>query len=180
TAECAAMTLINPMVMILVGSLTGLASAAGVLIGKRLGEADYDAAYGESKRLMLYGLIGSVLLGLMVAGASGWYVRIYQVEPEVRRLTAQLLCVFALLAPVKMLNMILGNGILRSGGKTNYIMGINAIGAWCVGVPMGTLAAFVWGLPITWVYFLLSLEEVVRLLLELAVFRSRKWVQTLA
>lgn len=180
TAECAAMTLINPMVMILVGSLAGLSSAAGVLIGKRLGEADYAAAYRESKRLLLYGLVGSVILGLMMAGASGWYVRIYQVEPEVRRLTAQLLCVFALLAPVKMLNMILGNGILRSGGKTNYIMGINAIGTWCVGVPVGALAAFVWGLPITWVYFLLSLEEGVRLLLELALFRSRKWVQTLA
>ena len=38
------------------------------------------------------------------------YVRIYQVEPQVRELTRQILVAFAIVAPVKVQNMILGGG----------------------------------------------------------------------
>ncbi len=41
-----------------------------------------------------------------------------------------ILVVFALVSPVKVQNMILGGGIIRSGGKTSYIMCIDFIGTW--------------------------------------------------
>ena len=43
----------------------------------------------------------------------------------------------AILAPVKVENMILGGGIIRSGGRTKYIMIIDILGTWLVGVPLG-------------------------------------------
>ena len=46
-------------------------------------------------------------------------------------------------------------------------------------VSLGLLSAFVWRLPVPQVYFLLSLEEVVRLCLSAAVFRRRKWIHRL-
>ena len=45
------------------------------------------------------------------------------------------------------------------------------IGTWIFGVPLGLLAAFVLHLPIQYVYFMLSLEEVVRLLISFVIFR---------
>ncbi len=33
------------------GALSGIAQAAGILVGKRLGEGEYDKAYQESKKL---------------------------------------------------------------------------------------------------------------------------------
>ena len=33
--------------------------AAGVLIGKRLGRKEYDAAYGDAKKIMVTGLVGA-------------------------------------------------------------------------------------------------------------------------
>ena len=68
--------------------------------------------------------------------------------------------------------MILGGGILKSGGKTNYTLAIDLIGTWGFGVPLGFLAAFVLKLPVVPVYFLLSLEECVRLALSLRLFKS--------
>lgn len=41
--------------------------------------------------------------------------------------------------------MILGGGVLRSGGQTKYVMVIDAVGTWCFGVPLGLLTAFVLG-----------------------------------
>ena len=90
-----------------------------------------------------------------------------------------IICVFALVAPVKVLNMTLGNGVLRSGGKTAYIAILDSIGTWCIGVPLGLLSAFVFNLPIWWIYFILSLEECFRLIVGLIIFRSRKWMGVL-
>lgn len=75
--------------------------------------------------------------------------------------------------------MILGGGVLRSGGRTTYIMAIDMAGTWCLGVPLGLLSAFVWKMPVSYVYFLLSLEEGFRLAVSLAVFRRRSWMDRL-
>ena len=75
--------------------------------------------------------------------------------------------------------MILGSGILRSGGRTRLVMFIDIIGTWGFGVPLGLLAAFVWKLSIPWVYFLLSLEECVRFAISLGVLRKRTWMRSL-
>lgn len=177
TQSTAAMTLINPVQGIVIGALCGLSQAAGVLIGKRLGRGKYDEAYAESKKLIWYGTVGSALLSVLVVLFSGLYVQIYNVEPQVRLLTRQILFAYALVAPFKVLNMIIGGGILRSGGKTRIAMVIDIIGTWVFGVPLGLISAFVLGLPIPAVYFLLSLEEAIRVLISLWVFRKKIWMQ---
>ena len=180
TAASAAMTLINPIVGLTIGALCGLSQAAGVLIGKRLGEGAFDDAYRESKKLILMGFAGAVGLGLLVAAFRGIYVEIYQVEPAVKALTGQILVAYALVVPFKVMNMILGGGIIRSGGQTQYSMAIDLIGTWGFGVPLGLLAGFVLKLSIPYVYFILSLEECVRFAISLVVFRKRLWMRRLS
>lgn len=179
TAACAAMTLTIPVQTLLIGALSGLSQAAGILIGKSLGSREYEKAYRDAGKLMLYGLGGSVLLSVFLLGTGRFYVRIYQVEPEVQLLARQLLTAFAVIAPVKVQNMILGGGIIRSGGKTKYVMWTDIIGTWGFGVPLGFLAAFVWRLPLPYVYFILSLEECVRLVISFVIFRRRIWMRSL-
>lgn len=179
TDATAAMTLTNPIQGLVIGALCGLSQAAGVIVGKRLGCGSYDEAYSASKRLMLYGTVGSVALSVLVVVSSPFYVKIYNVDSSVRLSTVQILFAYALVAPFKVLNMILGGGILRSGGKTKYVMGIDLFGTWALGVPLGLLSAFVLDLSIPYVYFILSLEEVVRFAVSLVVFRRRRWMQKL-
>lgn len=151
----------------------------GVFVGKRLGGEDYDEAYRAAKRLMVYGAVGASVLCAVVLLTSGAYVEIYQVSRTVKRLTRQILFVYALAAPFKMLNMILGGGILRSGGRTAYVMGIDMLSTWGFGVPLGLLGVFVWRLPIASVYLLLSLEECIRFAISMAVFRRKRWMRRL-
>ena len=179
TDASAAMTLTNPVQGLVIGALCGLSQAAGVIVGKRLGSGETEAAFWAAKKLLLYGAAGSLLLSAAVVLLSGIYVTIYQVDAAVRSMTQQLLFAYALIAPFKVLNMILGGGILRSGGRTKYVMFIDMLGTWCFGVPLGLLGAFVWKLPVAGVYFLLSLEECVRFGISLAVFRGKKWMNRL-
>lgn len=179
TDACAAMTMTGPIQGLMIGALSGLAQAAGILIGKSLDNEEYDKAYKDSKRLMWYGLAGSLVLSVALVLLGQFYVRIYNVEPQVRTMAYQLLVVFAIVSPVKVQNMILGGGIIRSRGKTQYVMWVDLIGTWIFGVPLGLLSAFVFDLPITYVYFILSMEEVVRLLISVVIFRKKRWMRTL-
>lgn len=178
TKAFAAMTLTNPLQALVIGALSGVSQAAGVMIGKRLGSDDTKSAYQDSKRLIYTGLAFSVLLSVFVMIFNKYYVLIFNVEDDVRQMTRYLLVAYAFVAPVKVENMILG-GILRSGGKTTYVMAIDLIGTWIFGVPFGMLAAFVFRFPIAAVYFVLSMEECIRVIISLVIFRKKKWIQRL-
>ena len=88
--------------------------------------------------------------------------------------------VFALYAPVKVENMILGGGIIRSGGNTKIIMVIDIVGTWCIGIPLCLLAAYVFKWEIVGVYTLLTTEEIFRLVVSLVIFKRRKWMISLS
>ena len=179
TEASAAMTLTNPVQALAMGALCGLSQAAAILIGKRLGDGDREMAYREAKKLLLYGLVGSLILSAAILYIRHWYVCIFKVEDSVRELTAQILTAYAAVMPFKVLNMIIGSGILRSGGETTYVMVIDLMGTWIFGVPLGFLTAFVfhWSIPL--VYFALSLEECIRFSVSLVVFRRRGWMNQL-
>lgn len=107
------------------------------------------------------------------------YVGLFKVDANVAAIGGFLLLAFAILAPVKVQNMILGGGIIRSGGRTKYIMIIDLLGTWLVGVPLGLFTGLYLKLPIVWVYFILSQEELVRYIITVFMFRSRKWMNTI-
>ena len=87
--------------------------------------------------------------------------------------------VFALYAPVKVKNMILGGESIRSGGNTKIIMIIDVVGTWCIGIPLCLLAAYVFKWGIVGVYTLLTTEELFRLAVSLIIFKRRKWIISL-
>ncbi|MBQ3793956.1 MAG: MATE family efflux transporter [Lachnospiraceae bacterium] len=179
TNELAGMSLTGPIQGLFMGALSGISQAAGILIGKRLGEREYDKAYKESKTLCIYGLLGSLVLSVILVLTGRLYAGLFNVEADVQSIGYLLLVAFAILAPVKVQNMVLGGGIIRSGGRTKYIMIIDILGTWLVGVPLGLFAGLYLKLPIVWTYFLLSQEEVVRFIITVFMFRSKKWMNTI-
>ena len=179
TPECAAMTLTYPVQGLTVGALSGIAQAAGILIGKELGKGEKHSAYQKSRRLLLYGLIGSFVIAALTVLVMGVYTDFYNVEEYVKSTARQILIAFVVVLPVKVLNMILGGGIVRSGGQTRTMMIIELLGTWGFGVPLALLGAYVWKLSIPLVYFILSMEECVRLLLTWIVFVRKNWMKKL-
>lgn len=179
TDDCAAMTLTNPIQSLMIGAMTGLSAASGIIIGKLLGEGRETEAYGNSKKFIKYGFIGSISLSVILILSRSLYVGIFNVNDNVKNLTSLILISYAVIAPIKVENMILGGGIVRSGGKTKYIMMVDTFGTWCLGVPLGLVSAFVLHLPIYAVYFILSLEECARFGITLLIFKSRRWMQNI-
>ena len=179
TNELVGMSLTGAVQGLTMGALGGLSQAAGILIGKRLGSNEYDEAYRESVKLCALGLTGSILFSLLLVLTREPYVQLFNVVDDVREIGADILVAFAILMPVKVQNMILGGGIIRSGGKTKYVMLIDMMGTWLIGVPLALLTGLYFRLPVVWDYFIMSQEEVARLIISILMFRSRKWMHTL-
>ena len=180
TANLAAYTLTCPIQSLIVGALSGLSAAASVMVGKQLGRKAYDAAYRDARSIMLTGLVGSVCVAALLTLFAGAYTGLYRVAADVQTLGKTLLIVFALYAPVKVENMILSGGILRSGGKTKLILVIDTLGTWGFGVPLCLLGAYGLHWGIVGVYALLTSEEVFRLAISLFLFKKRSWMVSLS
>lgn len=177
TCALAAMTLLGPVQSLVTGALSGLSQAAGVLVGKRLGAGERKEAYRAAVAILRYGLVGCAALSGLLLLSGPVYLRGAAEEADVLRAALSLMTVYALIAPFKVENMILGGGVLRSGGRTRIVMWIDLMGTWLFGVPLGLLGAFGLKLPVAGVYALLSLEECVRFAVSVKALRGRKWME---
>jgi len=73
--------------------------------------------------------------------------------------------------------MIIGGGVLRSGGQTKLSLYLDLAGGWLIGIPLGLLTAWVFKLPVYGVYFCISLEEVFRLAIGFRWMKKRIWIK---
>lgn len=177
TESVAAMTLINPLQGMFIGMFSGVSTAATVMTGKRLGRDEKEEAYSIAKYLAKVGAIGSIIVSVILVAISNLYVGLFEVEAQVLETSKRIIYVLAVYLIVKISNMIIAGGVLRSGGKTQYTLYIDMLGTWVFGVPLGLLGAFVFKWPVEAVYALLSFEEVVRLIITLIIFKKKIWMQ---
>ena len=70
-------------------------------------------------------------------------------------------------------------GIFRSGGDVNFGLLCDTVAMWGYAVPMGLLCAFVLKLPEMWVYFILCLDEFVKMPIFAVHYRKMKWIRNI-
>lgn len=177
TLEVAAMTLTYPIQGLSIGFFSGISSAAGIMIGNTLGKGDRETAFKYSKKFIKLGIVGASVFGCLLVICSRLYVSIFNVSNDLKDYTIKLLIMFSIVLWIKVSNMIIGGGILRSGGETKYTLYLDMIGTWGIGVPIGFISAFVLKLPIHWVYLIISGEELVRFIIGLKLLHSKKWMK---
>jgi len=179
TKETAAMTISFPLQGLTIGIFSGLSVAAAVMLGKKIGENKNETVVLYAKRFIFLSAVLSFIVGLLVIVFSKLYISSFNVSEEVSIYSQKIIMLFGLIMWIKVLNMVVSGGILRSGGDTKFVLVLDTISTWCIGVPLGFLAAFVFDLPLFWVYLLISFEECVRLSVALKRTRSKKWVNNL-
>ena len=79
----------------------------------------------------------------------------------------------------KSINVTTIGGIFSAGGDTRFGLICDTITLWCVTVPLGFIAAFVLKWPVLAVYFVLNLDEVVKLPVVYRHYKEYAWVNNL-
>lgn len=177
--EMTAMTITFPLQGLCIGLLSGLASAAGVMVGNRLGANESDIALDHAKKFIRLGIIISLIVGVIIAAGSKLYVSAFNISEDAKQMSMYIVIVFAGFLWVKVSNMIIAGGILNSGGDSKFVFGMESTATWLIGVPSGLLLSYIWKQPVYLVYLVISLEEVVRFGFGYARIYSRKWMRNL-
>lgn len=180
TEPCAAMTLMYPIQGIAIGALCGVSAASGIIVGNSLGANDDKKAWSQAIDFVRLTVTAGIIIGVIVCALSSFYVKLFNVAPETRAVTIKILAAFAFVFTAKVFNMVIGGGVLQSGGQTKFMTAVNIIGTWGAGVPLGFVSAYFFKLPIWWVYFFLSLEEFVRVGISIWLLKSKRWMKNVA
>src|SRR6202790_1049659 len=155
---------------------SGLAPAAVASIGQALGDNSLADAKKHANAALRLGLIAGILFSLLLIGSSFLVPFVYpNVGKAVLHFTFWGVFVAACVQPAKVLNSILGNGILPSGGDTKYILLSHVVGSYCVGVPAAILTAFTLRLSVWGVFGSRALEEVLKTIFFLMRYRTPAW-----
>jgi Na+-driven multidrug efflux pump len=157
-----------------------VANSTSVLVGNRIGAGKEEEAFQYAGRSVGLGAVGGILMGILVALVKVPVLTLYNVAPEVIQNATNILTVVSFFMWIRISNMIIVVGILRAGGDTKFSLFLDGIIIWIVGVPLASLGAFIFHLPVYFVYLCVMSEEVTKFILGLYRYRSRKWINNLA
>lgn len=157
----------------------GLGNACAVMIGNKIGERDYQKVFLYAKRFTILGPLVAIFCGFLVIILSDWFLSPYKVSPVVLNYARLNLIVYSMFLWAKVFNYINVIGVLRSGGDTVFCLLMDMGGVWLIGVPLAFIGGIILGLPIYWVYTLVQVEEVLKMLVGIPRLMSKKWINDL-
>ena len=155
---------------------SGLAPAAVASIGQALGDGSLKDAKKHANAALRLGLIAGLLFSVLLFGSSFLVPFVYpNVGKDVLHFTFWGIIIAACVQPAKVLNSILGNGILPSGGDTKYILLGHVVGSYGIGVPAAIFSGFILHLSVWGVFGSRALEEVLKTIFFLMRYRTPAW-----
>lgn len=158
----------------------GVGSASGIVVGNELGSGNLERAKSYGDRLCHMSIAVGTLSGLVLLAVSPlvmWFGGNLS-ETATGYLRVMLfICSYYMIGQA--INQTTIGGIFCSGGDTRFGFLCDAVTMWIVIIPLGALAAFCLKLPPLWVYFLLNLDEFVKLPAVYRNYKKYNWVKNI-
>lgn len=155
----------------------GLGNAAAIVLGKTIGAGKKELAKLYAKRFVKVSAVFGVLGGLLIFFVIRPVMFVFMVlTPEAKDYLGYMMFIMSYYLFFQSMGTIFIVGIFRSGGDTKAGLVIDTIFLWLVAIPLGTLAAFVFDLPVPWVYAVLMCDEILKLPVDFLRYRTGKWL----
>ncbi|MFU7515134.1 MATE family efflux transporter [Clostridium sp. HCS.1] len=175
----AAITITQNVEQICIVLFQGLSSATAVILGNELGANKLKDAEKHAKSFFVIQLILTIVMGTICILIRNPLINLFSVDSTVASDITKCLTVFVCYLPFKMFNLVNIVGVLRSGGDTKASLLLDLTGVWCVGIPFAFLGGIVLGLPIYYVYALITIEEVYKFILGFKRYKQKKWLKNI-
>jgi putative MATE family efflux protein len=141
----------------------GLAGGGGILLGKELGQSLMENAKKDAERLCRAALFCGIAGGLLILLTRPLILSVMRLDASAEKLLNVMLIINAYYVIGKTINSTVIVGIFCAGGDSRFGLVCDAFTMWGFAVPLGLLTAFVFRLPYMAVYFILFLDEFVKM-----------------
>ncbi len=156
-----------------------LASGGAIMVGNELGAGNLDKGKEYGGRLCKLALWSGIISGFVILILSPVILYVVDLSSKASGYLFWMLvmCVYYMVG--RAMNSVVISGIFCAGGDTKFGFVCDTITMWGFIVPLGALAAFVFKLPVLAVFFLLNLDEIVKLPVVYIHYKKYKWVRNL-
>lgn len=158
----------------------GIGIGAGIIVGNELGKGEMERAREYGNRLFKLAVFAGAVSGLILLAVS----------PVLRTFTGSLsaqahsylknmmyICTYYMIG--KSVNTTVIAGVFCAGGDTKFGLKCDAVTMWVILIPIGMITAFVLKLPIMVVYFIISMDEIIKLPAVYRHYKKYNWVRNL-
>lgn len=179
TNALAVLAIIAPIEQIVLAIFVGLGTAGAVRIGNLLG-GDSPMVWLESKAFILLTIITSTVVCTLIIVLRHGILSLFAIpNNETLHLASDAVVVMALFMVFRAFNITVIFGPLRSGGDTKFILAVDVLSQWAVGLAFTYLAVFYFQWPLYLIFIAMASEEVIKATVCMFRYKSKKWVRNL-
>lgn len=157
----------------------GLGSAGSIMIGNELGANRFEEAKKAGKTLTKAAIFCGALSGLLLLSLSPFIIRLAELTPASKEYLGGMLIICSYYLIGKSVNSMTIGGIFPAGGDSKFGLFCDAITLWFITIPIGCLCAFIWKLPVIVVYFVLSLDEMIKIPAVYWHYKKYDWLKNI-
>ena len=157
----------------------GLGNAGSLIVGNRLGADRLQEAKEVGETLTKTAIIAGIVSGLVLIALSPFITKMVDLTPTARGYLQKMLLISSYYIAGKSVNCMTIGGIFAAGGDSKFGMLCDSVTLWCIIVPLGCICAFILKLPVMVVYFVLNLDEIIKLPVVYKHYKKYKWIKNL-
>ena len=157
----------------------GIGIGAGIIVGNELGKGEMERATEYGNRLFKLAVFAGAVSGLILLAVSP-VLRIFTGSLSAQAhsyLKKMYICTYYMIG--KSVNATVIAGVFCAGGDTKFGLKCDAVTMWVILIPIGMITAFVLKLPIMVVYFIISMDEIIKLPAVYRHYKKYNWVRNL-
>lgn len=158
----------------------GIGIGAGIIVGNELGKGEMERATEYGNRLFKLAVFAGAVSGLILLAVSP-VLRIFtgslsaQAHSYLKNM--MYICTYYMIG--KSVNATVIAGVFCAGGDTKFGLKCDAVTMWVILIPIGMITAFVLKLPIMVVYFIISMDEIIKFPAVYRHYKKYNWVRNL-
>ncbi|MBE5816682.1 MAG: MATE family efflux transporter [Clostridiales bacterium] len=157
----------------------GSANAAGVIIGKTIGQGDIPLAKQYSRTMQLLFLGIGITTGLVLFAVTEPVLHLYKVTAEALILSRHFCHILSITVVGTAYQMAVHTGIVRGGGDTRFVLIVDSIFMWLIVLPISAIAAFKFNLSPVIVFICLKSDQILKCAVAVVKVNRYTWIKKL-
>lgn len=157
----------------------GFAAGVAIVIGGDLGRNELDKAKKLGGRYVRLSILIGAISGVVILCCIPLTLRVVNMTEQAKEYLKVMMMFASYYIIGNSLNSTIISGIFPAGGDTKFGMICDLVTLWCVIVPAGFLAAFVFKAPVLVVAFILTLDEFVKIPAVYKHYMKYNWVKNI-
>ena len=153
-----------------------LGSAIAIIIGNLLGAGKISQAKDEARKMLVFSLFTSFVMGAFLAAVAPIFPLIYNTTDSVRDTATYTIYVMACVMPLQSLAHS-AYFTIRSGGKVLITMLSDSVFVWTVAFPMAFLLSRFTSVDFTVLYLLCQGAEVIKVIIGAILLKKVEWAR---